>query len=240
MNDNNKDSEPVSVGFNERQSTYLQRLGLKTLLERSFPKTVTELFKRFWVHRTTILVFGLGVYSVTASFNVATINQELKESRTYMADQIDANNELTWECSQICKKGFQIGPSEAEMLEEILRLTGTDGDINKPIGLAGGNIIFKSMNKGVPGEFLDFCILHGADVNFQRDSGNTPLHIGIYRGAYEQVLHLLINHRDKIDLTLTNHHNRTFFQTALLKFGRPGAAQDPILGEIIALQSNPK
>jgi len=239
MNEPKKDSELVSAGFNERQSTYLQRLGLKTLLERTFPKSVTGLLKRFWLHRMTLSVFALGVYAVSASFTVASLSQELKESRYTVEGMRDADKEhlpIGNNRQQNVKADGLPFFSEEELIDHVLAKTGTMAAINEPITPAGGTILHASMMKNVSTQYLDFLIRNGADINAQRTGGETPLMVAINRGAYEQAYHLLLAYPDKIDLSIKNKFGNNLYQAVLRKHKTTGNS-GRVMDELIHLTS---
>lgn len=241
MNDSNKDDAPVSIGFNERQSAYLQRLGLKALLERSFPKSVTGLLKQFWQNRMTVLVFGLGVYAVSASFTVASLNEELKEFR-YSVEDMRSTGRESFKVSKKAANPRQANPnkrlpfySDKEMLAVVLEKTGTINAINEPMTGAGGTILHASMMKHVSTQYLDFLIENGADLNARRTGGGeTPLMVALNRNALEQAHHLLVTYPEKIDLTIVNSNGKTLYQAILRKERRSGGER-PLLTEIVHL-----
>lgn len=106
--------------------------------------------------------------------------------------------------------------SMTEMQRNILELTGED--MNRPLGKSGGNIVHRALHSPSSAELIDYLATTGADFNFRRQSdGATPMIIALHRGAYGAILHVLIHHREKVDLGITNNKGNSFREILMFK-----------------------
>ena len=215
--------QQIDVEVNSKQAKHLQSLGLRYLLQTAFPKTLKAVWRQAWLNRITVGLVILGVYSITMTVVAVGYKKDLRK----LDFSDDKNNQS--------KPPFQLGLTDEEMTQEIVRTIGEGGDINKLFGSFGATIFHKSMNREVPTEFLDFIMERGADINIQRKSdGNTPLMAGLHRDATQNVLYLIMTYPEKIDFSIKNERGNTLYDCALLKLNRRGGGGNG-LREILAL-----
>ena len=202
----------IQVEVNSRQAQHLQRLGLRYLLQTAVPKTFKALWRQAWLNRFSVCLVALAVYSITISVVAIGYKKDSRQpqhSRTEKVDELEKTNQ--------------------EMLAKIMSLT--DGNINKDKG-DGSTAMHSVFSPKNTTEFIDLCMAHGADLNAKKKRGGTPLMMGMHRGAYKLVIHVLVNYPDRVDLTIENPTGLTLFDMAIVKSERN---YEPLLDEIILL-----
>lgn len=139
-----------------------------------------------------------------------------------------------WQAERLADDGdVALAPSEqpnlsmTEMQRKVLEITG--GDINRQLGKTGGNIVHRAMIPQSSTELIDYLATTDADFNFRRQSdGATPMIAALHRRAYGAILHVLIHHREKVDLDITNNKGNSFREILMLKLTNP-KLKDPRL-----------
>ena len=220
MNKQNNKAE-VSVPFNQSQTAYLQRLGLTTLLERKFPKSLKVLVKSFWANRMTIGFAGLLAYSFLSTFVLASFYSENKQQDAKLklalknhSDHIAQNHGL----NSSFKPDGRFTPKGN--YEQILTSLEDGSDINQILGQHGATIMHKAFAQHVDVRSIDYLVQKGGDLNFQRlnEDKATPLMAGVYRGAYDQVLHAVKKYPHLIDLSVKNGAGKTLENIVMVRW----------------------
>ena len=117
--------------------------------------------------------------------------------------------------------------SVAEMQRKVLEITG--GDINRPLGKTGGNIVHRAMIPECSAGLIDYLATTDADFNFRRQAdGSTPMIAALHRRAYCAIMHVLIHHRESGDLDIANNKGNSFREILMFKLTNP-KVKDPVL-----------
>ena len=161
---------------------------------------------RYWGTALTLII------CMTASFTIAWF---------WQAERLADDGDVALASSK------QPSLSMAEMQRNILELTG--GEINRPLGRSGGNIVHRAMHPRGTTELIDYLATTDADFNFRRrKDGATPMIIALHRRAYGAILHVLVHHREKVDLDITNNKGNSFRDILMFKLTDPNL-EDPRL-----------
>lgn len=207
-------NEKIDVEINSKQAQHLQQLGLRYLLQTAVPRTFKALWRwrQPWMNRFAVCLVALAVYSITITVVAIGYKKDSWQPQYSHTEKVD-----------------ELAKTNQEMLAKIMSLS--DGNINKDKG-DGSTVMHSVFSPKNSTEFIDLCMAHGADLNAQKGRGGTPLMMGMHRGAYELIIHVLVNYPDRVDLTIENPAGLTLFDMAVIKSERN---YEPLLDEIILL-----
>ena len=172
-----------------------------------------------WVNRLGVAMSCLAVFGITMAVVAQGYKNDLRiQQEIFLAHKCtDTISNLSLE-------------TDEKLLIKIMELTG--GDINKK-SEDGSTAMHSAFSPENSTQFIDLLISHGADLNAEKGKGGTPLMMGMHRGAYELVIHVLINHSSKIDLSIENPRGLNLYDMAVSKQKRD--LGDPLLEQIIYL-----
>jgi hypothetical protein len=211
-----KEIRQVSTQVNDEEASYLQSLGLKTLLEKKVQNPV----KKFWANLVGVnsaawpivsMVFAL-LFAVTAGVALSKASgageAHVKEARQLIYDELPAT----------------------ERDKMLLIALAEKIDINQQ-NIWGQTILHQAVYADCRISTFDFLVEQGADLNARaygrnaegrRDkniSGLTPVMVALLKGQrnahnYEIAFHLITRHSDKIDFTIETKMGATLLMLA--------------------------